>query len=802
MNPDTISAASGPSSMDRVPHLSERVMSLKKDVQSYKPGICTERAIIWTEYFKNPENMTKPVSIQIAEAFREVLLRKTIRIYPHELIVGNFTSKRVGGQIEPELLGVPVMQDIFKFPRRKVNPLKLSARETWQLLRILPFWLPRFLAIRAHKTPVKKILGVIRQLKSHYYVINEAGGIAHTIPDHEKLINIGIDGILSEISSHQQHPGIDSDRWHFYEAMRISAEAFALFCDRYGRLARQMADKARDTEERRSLDEIAGCFKSAPRKGASTFREALQIVYLAHIAIMIESLDNSIGLGRMDQYLYPFYERDVQRGILTKEQARDLIAAFSIKLCELVPVFPEKVINFHGGFYNAQVVTVGGVDRNGNDATNELTYIFLEVMNELRMREPNYHARLHAGSPDAYIDRIVANLCDGANTPALYNDDVIIESMCNDGFSLEDARDYSGCGCVEPIAPGKSFASTNAAMVNVPMILELALNRGRRFNSPFCSGAATMAASRMRTMDDVKSAFETQLKFIIKRLMEDLKALEEANRDYHPTPFTSMLHEGCIASGKCTTAGGAQYNFSGIQAVAPVGVGDALYAIDTVVFKEKKISLPDLVSLLKKNIDDPKWLAYLRGLKKFGNDEEEVDKWTLYTVEAFGKALEGYVSSRGGKYRMGIYSDTLHEFYGRIDGASAYGRRKGECFSSGLAPANGFDRNGPTALINSLNRFDFKKIPNGINFNLKFYPQTLKGDRGRLILSTLLKVYFQRGGMQTQINVLDPEELKKARDNPDLYPNLMVRVSGYTVYFNDLSPAMKDEIIQRSVLVV
>ena len=774
----------------------------KKEVQDFKPGICTQRALIWTEYFKNYENKSKPVCIQIAEAFRDVLLRKTIRIYPGELIVGNFTSKRVGGQIEPELLGVPVMQDIFKFSRRKTNPLKISAQETWQLLRILPFWLPRFIAILAHKSPVKKIQKLISQLRSHFYVMNEAGGVAHTIPDHEKLIRIGTDGIIAEISAHQQSVETNSDQWHFYEAMKISAEAFSMFCNRYGKLAREMADQAPDMEARLNLEEIAACFKTVPRKGAATFREALQIVYLAHITIMIESLDNSIGLGRMDQYLNPYYERDVQKGILTREQALELVAAFSIKMCELVPVFPEKVINFHGGFYNAQVVTVGGMDRTGNDATNELTYIFLDVMNALRMREPNYHARVHAGSPEAYFGRLVCNLCDGSNTPALYNDDVIVESMCRSGFSLSDARDYSGVGCVEPIAPGKSFASTNAAMVNVPLILELALNQGRRFNSIVRSGVVTMPASRMKTIADVTEAFEAQLKCIISRLMEDLRALEKANRDYHPTPFTSMLHEGCIASGKCTTAGGALYNFSGIQAVAPVGVGDALYAIDKVVFKDRKISLPELVHLLKRNIDDPKWLAYLKGLNKFGNDEEEVDQWTLYAVEAFGKALEGYVSSRGGKYRMGIYSDTLHEFYGSIDGASAYGRRKGECFSSGLAPGNGFDRNGPTALINSLNRFDFRTIPNGINFNLKFYPQTLKGEKGRMILSVLLKSYFQRGGIQAQINVLDPEELKKARDNPHLYPTLMVRVSGYTVYFNDLSPVMKDEIIQRSTLIV
>jgi formate C-acetyltransferase len=261
-----------------------------------------------------------------------------------------------------------------------------------------------------------------------------------------------------------------------------------------------------------------------------------------------------------------------------------------------------------------------------------------------------------------------------------------------------------------------------------------------------------------------------------------------------------MLHDGCIESGKCSTAGGAVYNFSGIQAVSPVAAGDGLYAIEKAVFHDRKISLPGLVRLLKKNIDDPKWLAYLKNLKKFGNDEEDVDKWTLYVVYEFGKALDGYVNTRGGRYIMGIYSDTLHEFFGRITGALPFGRRRGEHFSSGIAPGNGFDKKGPTALINSVNRFDFRKIPNGINFNLKFYPHTVSGKKGKAVCSTLLETYFQRGGMQVQTNVLDPHQLREARDNPDLHPNLLVRVSGYTVYFNDLAPCVKNEIIERSTL--
>ncbi len=778
----------------------ERVSALKKAVQEFPPQICTERAVIWTRYFKDRANRKKPVCIQIAEALEAVLLNKTIKIYPGELIVGNHTSKRVGGEILPELLGVPVMEDIFKYSKRKTSPLKISARETCQLLSILPFWMFRFVAIRAHKSPIKKVWKLVSQLRSYFYVMNETGGIAHTIPDHEKLIRIGTNGLIEEISAHQKQVPETSDEWHFYEAMKISAGAFARFCKRYKRLAQEMAANESDPEERRNLEAIAKCFQNVPEKGAGTFREALQVAYLAHLTIMMESLDNSVGLGRMDQFLYPFYEKDMNSGRLSREKAKELVAAFSIKMCELVPVFPERVVNFHGGFYNAQVVTVGGVDRDGNDAANELTYIFLEVMNELRMREPNYHARLHAQMPEAYFNRVVTNLSTGANTPSLYNDDVIIETMCKNGYRLEDARDYSGVGCVEPIAPGKTFASTNAAMVNVPLILELALNRGRRFGSPVRAGAKTLPVSQMRSMEDVKAAFESQLAWVIKSLVGDLKALELANRIYHPTPFTSMLHEGCIESGKCTTGGGAVYNYSGVQAVAPSAVGDALYAIETVVFKDRQMSLSELVRLLKKNIDDPKWLARLKGLKKYGNDEAEADEWTLYAVDAFGRALDGYVNTRGGRYVMGIYSDTIHEFFGRITGALPHGRRKGEAFPSGISPGNGFDRKGPTALLNSANRFDFTTIPNGINLNLKFYPHTVSGKKGRMLLSTLLKTYFSRGGMQAQLNVVDPDTLRKARENPDLYPNLIVRVSGYTVYFKDLAPVAQEEIIQRSTL--
>ncbi len=778
----------------------DRIERLKKAVQTAKPGVCTERALIWTRYFRNRKNREKSIFLQMAEALRDVLLQKQITIYPDELIVGNFSSKRVGGAIYPELHGLVVMQDIFKFSSRQTNPLEISRREICQLLKIVPFWLFRFLGIRAHKGIREKIRFIKEQLKCYYYFINEGGGIAHLAPDYEKLIQLGTDGIIAQVNTHQcvYEPG--SNEWNFLEAVKIIAEALARFGERYAELALALAETETDPRRSQELQDIALVCQTVPRKGAVTFRQALQSIFLAQIAINLESLDNANSPGRMDFYLFPFYQRDIKKGILTRQTARDLVAAFCIKMSEIIPVFSKIITNFHGGMFNGQVVTVGGTDRNGNDSSNELSYIFLEVMDELRMRQPNFHARIHKNAPKSYVDKVFDTLSNGSNSPALYNDDVIVETMVKNGYTLEDARNYTAVGCVEPVSQGKSFASTDAALFNVPIMLELALNQGKRFSSLVRWGKKTMPVSKMTSMADVKRAFEIQLGYGIEKLIKDLQAIEMANARLHPTPLTSMLLDGCLEKGECSTAGGAAYNFSGVQCVGPADTGDALYAIEQAVFSEKRITLPDLVALLKKDLCDAGWRNYLRNLPKFGNDDEAVDKYTLYVADKFAECIGAHTNTRGGRYTAGLYSVTAHQYYGSITGALPSGRRKGESFASGISPTNGMDKNGPTAMLNSVNRIDFTRFANGINLNIKFDPALIKERSGRLALEGLLQAYFRRGGMQVQLNLLDSSTLMKARDNPDAYPYLLVRVSGYSAYFNDLTLQMKNELIRRTCL--
>ena len=781
-----------------MPQPQERIEGLKRAVQSARPGVCTERALIWTRYCRNRENRKKPTAIQMAEALRQVLLQKTVWIYPDELIVGNFSSKRVGGSIYPELHGLVVMQDLLRFSSRKTSPLEISKEEISKLLRIIPFWLFRFLGIKAHHSKVRTLRFLADQLQARYYLINESGGIAHIAPDYEKWILQGTEGIVSEVNGLQSGVSKGSDSWNFYEAVKIIAQGLAEFGQRYADQALAMAQEEKDPDRRQELTEIAEVCRRAPRFPAGTFHEALQSLFFAQIAINLESLDNGNSPGRMDTYLYPFYEEDLRKGILTRERAKELIASFSIKMSEIVPVFSRAITRFHGGMFNGQVVTVGGTDREGKDSSNELSAIFLEVMDELRLRQPNYHARVHRDAPKAYLDKVFAVLSGGCNSPALYNDDVIVETMVKHGYTLEDARNYTAVGCVEPVSQGKSLSSTDAALFNVPIMLELALNEGRRFGSRLRTGEKTLPVDRMQSMEDVKQAFETQLAFGIGRLLKDLQAIEKANTALHPTPFTSLLLDGCLQKGLCSTAGGAAYNFSGIQCVGPADTGDSLYAIDRAVFRDKKFTLQELVAQLKKNLPDPAWAAYLTHLDKFGNDQEEVDHYTRYVVETFSGLLDGKKNTRGGTYTTGLYSVTAHQYFGKVTGALPSGRKKGQPFASGISPSNGQDRKGPTAMLNSVNRLDAGCCANGVNLNVKIGLETIKGETGRLALQSLFKTYFRRGGMQVQLNVIDPSVLLAARDNPQAYPYLLVRVSGYSAYFNDLLPAMKDEIIRRT----
>ncbi len=604
------------------------------------------------------------------------------------------------------------------------------------------------------------------------------------------MLRLGVEGYLESIK------GKEGD---FYDAVRIVCDALLVYAQRLSAAARNMAKREGDSQRRAELEEIARVCAKVPAKPAETFHEALQSLWLTHMAINLESLNSAVSFGRMDQYLYPFYRRDLQEGRITRKKAKELLLCFTAKACEHVFLLSERISQYHGGYLVVQAAIVGGMNREGGDGVNDLTYIFLEVMEEAGLRDPNYQVRVHQGSPSEYLNRVAEVVRRGNGMPAIFGDEASIASLVLHGYPLEEARDYAVVGCVELALPGKSFFSTDAGLFNLAICLELALNQGRRFGSKRREGALTPPPRQLRDINQVVEAFRGQLDYMVKKMIGDFRVVERGNRDYHPTPLSSMLVDGCLESGRDLTAGGAMYNSSGIQGVGVADVADSLAALDEVVFRKKRYTLEEVVEALKADfVGYQRMQAELKKAPKYGNDHPLPDGYAHLVVGMFHDILAKYRNTRGGPYVPGFYSVTCHVAFGKRCGALPSGRNAGTPLASSLSPCNGSELHGPTTALQSVARVDSRLMPNGCAVNLRFDPHSLEGEKGVRNLVGLVQGFMKQGGMQLQFNVLDPQILEDARRHPGKYPGLVVRVAGYCAYFDDLPDSTKEEIISRT----
>lgn len=772
----------------------DRFQRIKKELLGSRVHLCPERACLVTDFYRRHDDLSLPMIVRKAMATRYILQNKSVKIYPDELIAGNMGSHRISALMQPELSGVFMGTELPWIDKRKTTPLLMPWTDRLKLLfDILPYWLFRNMPFRAFYPHLGKFFKYAgEQLKATFYLINEAGGIGHFLPNYEKMLRLGVRGYLDSMS------GKEGD---LYKAAGIVCEGLLDYAAHVANEAEKMAGEENDVERRAGLLEISRICRRVPLNPANTLHEALQSLWLNHMAVCLEGINSAVSFGRLDQYLYPYYKNDLENGRITPEKARELLLCFSAKAAEHVFLLSESVSQYHGGYLVVQAGIIGGMDRDGRDATNELTYIMLDVMEESGLRDPNYQARVHRGSPGRYVDRVVEVAKKGNGVPALFNDEASISSLVANGYPEAEARDYAVVGCVELALPGRSFLSTDAALVNLPVCLEMALNRGRRFGNRRREGAATGDPASFHSIDDVIQAFTEQVNFIAGRLVTDIQVLEKGNRDYHPTAFSSMLVDGCIESGRDVTAGGALYNSSGVQGVGVADVADSLAALDELVFRKGKYSLGRVLKALRADfVSYPELRAELISVPKYGNDNELPDGYAKKVAEIFYNALGRYKNTRGGNYVPGFYSVTCHVAFGGLVGALPSGRKAGEPFAASIGAGNGRDRLGPTALLNSAACIEPRLSPNGYALNLRFDPATLDGERGTHLLAALVRGFFEKGGMEVQVNVLDPAMLEDAYRHPGKYPGLVVRVAGYCAYFDDLPQGAKLEIMQRTRL--
>jgi len=757
-------------------------------------------------------NLSKSdAALHYARAFRYILEDMELKVYDGELIVGNPSAWRVGAPIHPDLGGLLMLPEIKGISSRSQNPMAIEPAQLKELEQeIFPFWFNRsVLAMTPLLSNDPDLFNSM--LEGRYFVLTQFSGISHLTPDYPTVLKLGFTGIarqirqwLEEVKSAIESGGDPNksqelkQRESFYEAVLICAEAAADYGKRWRKFLEQEALRSSDEVRKQELKRLSEVFNRVPAEPAETFYEALQTVFITHVMLHYESFQHGISFGRMDQYLYPYYKRDIEDGRLTRGQAAELLGCFIAKAGELLPLFFDRATEYFSGLSSASGITLGGCVADGSDGVNELSYLFLQAYDQVRLRQPNFHVRVNKDTPVGFIDLCCEVLKKGGGLPAFFNDDEIPAALEKSGISRQDADDYSIVGCVEWGVPGKSFPAAGAIFLNMPMALHLALHNGEYSGMQF--GPRSGETKVMDNMETITAAFKVQLENIIIRATAGNNAIEQTHAAHRPTPFLSSVVDGCLKKGIEINGGGAKYNSTGCQCVGLADTVDALTAIEQIVFKESKLTLEELVRAVDANFEGyPELRAYiLNRVPKYGENEERPNYFAHLVSSVYTGLVTRYDNPRGGKYYPGFWSMTTHQGFGARTGALPGGRLAGLPLANGISPCNGRDRNGPTASMSSTACIDNGLIANGYALNEKLDLVLIKDPSRNRLVEALILGFFASGGMQVQFNIVDPAVLVDAKQHPDQYRGLVVRVSGYSAYFNDLTESMKDELIQRT----
>lgn len=782
-----------------------RIESLKKQLTSGLPEFCVERAVLVTESYKQTEG--EPVAIRRAKALEHVLSNMTVGISDNELIVGNYVEAvgRRGVLILPEYSCQWLEDELDTMAERAVDRAFISEENKRIMRELIPFW-------KGKTVRDKSVSLMPEELQSKYMEYfgicnNERGrgdeGWAHIVVDWERPISEGLDSITREAEGHlaKLDPGdpVDLAKIHFYRAIIIGHKAAVAFAQRYGREARALEEKERDGRRKAELKQIAEICERVPAKPARGFHEALQSFWFLKVALHLEGWGGAIGPGRMDQYLFPYYQNDMQAGRLDRDKAKELLLNLYIKLNSAWLFFPINVAKYFAGVSGSQAFMLGGVGRDGRDATNELSRLMLEVDGELGLAQPESVIRINRNTPRDFLITAceVAKKCRGKLK--FINDETTVQKMLNQGYAIEDARDYGMVGCHEPFVPRKTHYSY-CAHLNLAMCFELSMNDGVSLLSGKQLGPRTGDPAQFQSIEDVLTAYRAQIAYFVKHIARYNNVFLEAHAQVAPTPFQSSLVQGCVEKGLDLTAGGAFYNATWLSGVGVINVGDSLAAIKKCVFDERKITMQELLSALRHNFEGREVIRQmLIEAPKFGNDDDYVD---LLTKEAVSIYCEEWQSVRfqGGRRQpiAALNANTSGIPLGLMVGASADGRWSKEPLADGgVSPAHGRNTRGPTATYKSVAKLDHVKMKCGSVLNMRFNPDALSDERSIQKFASLLRAYCDLGGYHVQFNIVSSELLKEAQKHPDKYRDLLVRVSTWTAYFTELGTDVQNDIIRR-----
>lgn len=787
----------------------ERTEFLNSRMRTVKPSICTDRAKIVTQSYEN--SIGESAVIRRAKALKQTLEEMHIFIDEEELIVGNHGSRPRSAPIYPEF-GSLSKKELDMMPTRQVDTLQITDEDKAFLLeQIYPKWVNHNTGDIAKHYINSDDMKVLSSPNRVFDPLSRTrSGFGHYIPNIQYVLNNGFERIekdaLRYLADLDEETYDYLEKKNFYQAILIVIDGIKAYGKRFSDLAKKMAISESNERRKEELLLISENCINVPYKPSKSFYEALQSYWFTIMIDYISQNGSAISAGRFDQYMEPYYQSDINSGKIVREEAREMLEALWVKHSDVIKAGTFNSARNNGGFATTINMVLGGIDKFGKDAVTDFSYLCLDAESSVFNSEPNVSIRVHPRTPNEFLMRVLEILVkkEGGKLP-MFSDTGIIAGLLADGASVEDARDYAIVGCVEPTPSGNTMGMTNSSYFNMAKCLELALNDGVCMLTGEQLGPKTGEALTFTSIEDVKKAYSKQIDYFVDMMVRTLNAIERLHIDYTPHIYCSMLLDGCLETGKDCTAGGAKYNYIGVNGVGVADVGDSLCAIDELVFSSKRISMEDLVIGMKNNFSDKPELQHIliNGAPKYGNDIDEVDNYVSWAALQYCNSVSRNRDIRGGAYRPGLFCLSSNTPLGRQVAALPSGRASGTPLADGgISPKHGMDILGPTAAAKSIAKLDHIKAVNGVNFNLKFLPTVLKKQEDRQKLLDLIRTYFTLDSFHIQFNVLAAGKLLEAKKNPEKFRGLVVRVAGYSAFFVELDGEIQDEIIARTTQAV
>lgn len=782
--------------------MNERVKQLREQSVKTKPYITPERAILVTEFYKSDIAGQLSAPVRRALTLKHLLENKHLYIGESELIVGERGPAPKAVPTYPEIC-CHTLKDLEILDTRKKTPYAVD-KETKRVYKekIIPFWKGR---------SIREV--VFKKMSEEWKAAYDAGVFTEFLeqraPGHtaldDKIYGKGLVDFKQDIRKSMENVDYLNDpnayqRMEELKAMEITADALIQYAERHAEKAKELLRKEKNAKRKKELKKIADVCSRVPAHAPRDFWEALQHYWFVHLGVITELNPwDAFNPGRLDQHIFPFYKKGLADGSLTKESAKELLQLFWIKFNNQPAPPKVGVTAEESNTYNDfALINLGGVKANGMDAVNELSYLILDVIEEMRIPQPSSMVQISKKTPDGFLKRALKIIKTGFGQPSVFNTDVIILELLRQGKTIEDARSGGASGCVETGAFGKeSYILTG--YFNLVKVLEITLNNGVDPRTGDKIGLETGDQCAFGSFEELLAAFRQQLDYFVDVKIKGNNVIERLYAEILPVPFLSLLISDCIVKGKDYNDGGARYNTNYIQGVGLGTVTDSLTAIKYQVYDEKQVTINELFDALRVDFKGYESLRQrlLNKTPKYGNDDDYADSVMRSVFEAYFGAIDGRPNTKGGKYRINLLPTTVHVYFGKMVGATADGRKACEPLSEGVSPVQGADRKGPTAVVKSVSKIDHART-GGTLLNQKFAPELLEDAVGLDKLASLIRTYFRLDGHHIQFNVVNGETLREAQKHPEKYGDLLVRVAGYSDYFVNLSTELQNEIIKRT----